>query len=126
MERGQEETSTSQVGRRKGPDRDTPSTSNIISSLSMQELRSYCQIPGNIDIELPDSPTECTIGEGDGVVYFTQEQLAVGLRFPVPSLIKQFLLFSGVLLALVHPNIIRILTRCSVLNLLYQPDISLV
>ena len=35
MTRGQEETSTSQAGRRRGPGRDTPSTSSIISSLSI-------------------------------------------------------------------------------------------
>ena len=37
MVRGQEETSTSQAGRKRGPTRVTPSTS-IISSLSMEEL----------------------------------------------------------------------------------------
>ena len=71
MARGQEETSTSQVGRRRGSSWDTPSTSSIISSLSMEELRSYCQIPDNIDFELPHGPTESNIGEGDSAVYFT-------------------------------------------------------
>ena len=52
MARGQEETSTSQAGCMRGPGRDTPSASNIISSLSMEELRSYCHIPDNIDFEL--------------------------------------------------------------------------
>ena len=92
----------------------------------MEELRSYCQIHGNIDIELPDGPAESTTGEGDDAVYFTWEQLAAGLRFPISSLIKQFLHFSGASPTLIHPNVIRILTGCSVLNLLYQLDISLV
>ena len=92
----------------------------------MEELRSYCHILDNIDFVLPDNPAESTIGKEDGVVYFTREQLAAGLRFPFSSLIKQFLYFSRVPLALVHLNIIRILTGCSVLNLLYQLDISLV
>ena len=52
MARGQEETSTSQAGRRRGPSRDMPSASNIISSLSMEMLRSYCHIPNNNDFEL--------------------------------------------------------------------------
>ena len=43
MARGQEETSTSQAGRRRGSSQDTPSASSIISSLSMEKLRSYCQ-----------------------------------------------------------------------------------
>ena len=83
MARGQEETSTSQAGYRRRPGRDTPSASSIISSISMEELSSYCQIPDNIDIELPDSPAESTTGKEDGAVYFTREQLAVELRFPV-------------------------------------------
>ena len=126
MARGQEETSTSQAGCRRGPGWDMPSARNIISSLSMEELRSYCQIPNNINIELSDGPTESTISEGDGAVYFTWEQLVAGLCFPVLFLIKQFLHFSRAPPALIHPNVIRILTGYSILNLLYQLDISLV
>ena len=126
MARGQEETSTSQVGHRRGASQDTPFVSNIIPSLSMEELRSYCQIPNNIDFELSNGPTESTLNEEDSVVYFTQEQLAAGLRFPISSLVKQFLHFSRAPLALIHSNVIRILTGCNVLNLLYQLDSSLV
>ena len=72
MARGQEDTSTSQAGRKRGPDRDTSSASSIISSLSMEELRPYCQIPNNIDNELPEGLTESTIDKEDGAVYFTQ------------------------------------------------------
>ena len=57
MEKGQEETSTSQARRRRGPSRDMPSASSLISSLSIEELRSYCQIPNNIDFELSDVPS---------------------------------------------------------------------
>ena len=102
MARGQEETCTSQARRRRGPGRDKPSASSIISSLSMEELRSYCHIPGNIDFGLSDGPAESTIDKEDDAVYFTREQLAVGLRFPVSSLIKKFLHFFGVPPALVH------------------------
>ena len=126
MARGQEEISTSQARRRRGPSRDAPSTSSLISSLSMEELRSYCQISNNIDFELPDGPTKSTINEEGNVVYFTREQLAAGLRFPISSLVKQFLHFSRASPALIHPNVIRIQTGYCVLNLLYQLDISLV
>ena len=126
MARGQEETSTCQAGCRRGPGRDTPSASSIISSLSMEELRSYCHIPNNIDFELSGGLAESIIGKEEGAVYFTREQLIAELRFPVLSLIKQFLHFSGAPPALIHPNVIRILAGCSVLNLLYQLDISLV
>ena len=124
--RGQEETSTSQVGHRRGPSLDTPSASSLISSLSMEESRSYCQIPNTIDFEFPDGPVESTIFEEDNVMYFTQEHLATGLCFLIWSLVKQFLHFSRVPPALIHPIVIWILTGCSVLKLLYQLDISLV
>ena len=71
MARGQEETFTSQAGHKRGPSRDTSSASSLIPSLSMEELRSYCQIPNNIDFELPNDLAESTIDEEDNVVYFT-------------------------------------------------------
>ena len=126
MARGQEETSTSQAGRRRGPSWDAPSASSLISSLSMEELRSYCRILNNIDFELLNCQVESTIDEKDSVVYFTREQLTTRIRFPISSLVKQFLHFSRAPLALIHPNVIRILIGCSVLNLLYKLDISLV
>ena len=126
MARGQEETSTSQAGRKRGPTRRTPSISIIISSLSMEELRAYCEIPDDIDVTLLDGSAESTTGKEYNTVFFTREQLAVGLRFPVPSLVKQFLHFTRAPPALVLPKVIQILTGCCVLNLLYRLDLSLV
>ena len=73
MARGQEETSTSHAGYRRGPGWDTPSASSIIPSLSMEELRSYCHILDNIDLEFSNGLAESTIDEEDDVVYFTKE-----------------------------------------------------
>ena len=61
MMKDQEETSTSQAGRRRGPGWDIPSTRSIMYSISMEELRSYCQIPGNIDFELSNGPVKETV-----------------------------------------------------------------
>ena len=63
MARGQEETSTSQAGCRRGPGRDTPFASSIISSLFIEELRSYYHIPDNIKFELTDGPTKSIINK---------------------------------------------------------------
>ena len=126
MARGQEETFTSQVGRKRGPTRGMPSTSNIISSLSMEELRAYCIIPDDIDVTLSKESTENTVGTDYNDLFFTREQLEAGLHFPVSSLVKKFLHFTIAPPALIHPNVIRILTECCVLNLLYQLDLSLV
>ena len=73
-----------------------------------------------------DEPDESTLGGEHNAVFFTREQLAVGLRFPVPALVKQFLQFTRAPQALVNPNVICILIGCSVLNFLYQLDFSLV
>ena len=123
MVKSQEETSTSQPGRKRGPTRGMPSTSSIISSLSMEELRGYCHIPDDIVVVLLEGPAENNVDEEYNAVFFTQEQLAAGLHFLMPSLVKQFLHFTIAPPALIHPNVIRILTGCCVLNLLYQLDL---
>ena len=92
----------------------------------MEELRAYCKIPDDINIVLSEGPAENTLGEEHNAVYFTREKLAAGLRFPVPSLVKQFLHFTRAPPTLIHPNLIRILAGCCVLNFLYQLDLSLV
>ena len=88
MMRGQEETSTSQVWRRKGSSRESPTTSSLMSSMSMEELRSFCRVLDGIILELSNGPARSTVGQVDNVVYFTREQFAAGLRFPVLSLVK--------------------------------------
>ena len=79
MARGQEETSTSQAGCKRGPTPGTPSTSSLISSLSMEELRAYCEIPDDIDFELLMGSIESTTSKEYNAVFFTWEQVAVGL-----------------------------------------------
>ena len=89
--RGQEETSTSQVRLGKGSKRESPTTRSLVSSMSMEELRSFCRVPDDISLELSNGPTRSAVGQVDNVVFFTREQFAAGLHFPVSSLVKQFL-----------------------------------
>ena len=124
MARGQEETSTS--GHPGGRLCATPSASSTILSLTMEELMAYCEVPDNIDLRLMEKTDESTLGGEHNGVFFTQEHLAAELRFPVPALVKQFLHFTWAPPALIHPNVIRILIECCVLNHLYQLDLSLV
>ena len=106
--------------------RATPSASSIISSLTMEELMDYCKVPDNIDLRLMERTDESTLGGEQDGVFFTWEHLTAGLRFPVPTLVKKFLHFTRALPTLIHPNIIRILIGCCMLNHLYQLDLSLV
>ena len=103
-----------------------PSASSLISSLTVEELRAYCDVPDNINLKLMEEPDESTLGGEHNALFFTWEHLTVGLRFPMPVIVKQFLHFTRALPTLIHPNTIRILTECSVLNLLYQLNLSLV
>ena len=50
MARGREETSTS--GRPGGRPQATPSASSVIASLTMEELKAYCEVPNNFDLRL--------------------------------------------------------------------------
>ena len=124
MARGREETSTS--GRPGGCPRATPSASSVIASLTMEELKVYCEVPDNIDLRLIEKANDSTLGGEHNGVFFTREHLAVGLRFPVPAIVKQFLHFTRAPPVLIHPNVIRILIRSCVLNHMYQLDLSLV
>ena len=116
MARGQEETSTSQVGHKRGTPWESPTTSSLVADMSIKELRSFCQVPIYISLELSDGEVVSIVGGADNVVYFTWEQFVVKLRFPISSLVKQFLHFTRAPPVLIHPNVFRILTGCSVLT----------
>ena len=94
--------------------------------MSVEELRSFSQVPANISLELSDGAAVSTVGGADNVVFFTLEQFSTGLHFLISSLVKQFLHFTRAPPALIHLNVFWILMSCSVLNFLYQLDISLV
>ena len=104
----------------------TPSASSIISSLMMNELKAYCEVPNSIDLQLMERADESTLGGEHNGVFFTRKHLATGLRFPVPATVKQFLHFTRVPPTLIHPNVIHILIDSCVLNHLYQLDLLLV
>ena len=117
MARDQEEISTS--GRPGGRLRATPSASSIILSLTMEELIAYCEVPDNINLWLMERADESTLGGEHNGVFFTREHLAAGLRFPVPTIVKQFLHFTQAPPALINPNVICILIDSCMLNHLY-------
>ena len=92
----------------------------------MEELRTYYEVLDNIDLRLMENPEESAMGGEHNAMFFAREQITVGLCFPVPALVKKLLHFTRAPPALIYPNTIRILTGCSVLNLLYHLDLLLV
>ena len=113
-------------GRPGGRPRAKPSASNIIASMTMEELKVYCEVPDTIDLRLMERADESTLGGEHNGVFFSHEHLTAGLRFPVQAIVKQFQHFTQAPPALIHPNVIRILIGCCVLNHLYQLDLTLV
>ena len=113
-------------GRPGGRPQAKPSASNVIASLTMEELKVYCEVPDNNDLRLMERADDSTPGGEQNGVFFTREHLAAGLCFPIPAIVKQFLHFTGAPPVLIHPNVIRILIGSCVLNHLYQLDLTLV
>ena len=107
MARGSEETSTSRAGR--GPFLELPTTSSLIVVVFVEELRSFFQVPTDISLELLDGAVVLTVRWAYNTIYFTQEHFSGILRFPISSLVKQFLHFTRAPPALIHPNVFRIL-----------------
>ena len=87
MARGQEENSTSHDGRKRGTPRESPTESSLATTMYVEELRSFCQVPADISLELSDGAAVSTIGGAYNAVYFTREQFPIVLRFPISSLV---------------------------------------
>ena len=96
-----------------------------IDKLSVKEFRERFCIPNGVLLEFLDGEAVSTKKAEDNAITFTKEQFNTGLRFPLPSLFKEFLHFTQILPAFIHPNIVRVLMGCSVLSLLFNLDLSL-
>lgn len=58
-------------------------------------------------------------------MYFSKEQFATGFHLPLPFIFKQFLNFTQISPAFFHPNVVRVLMGCSILDMLYRLNLSL-
>ena len=73
MTRGHEEASTSQAGSKRGTPRETPTVSFLVLAMSVEDLRSFRQVPISIRLETSGGATTSTMGMADNVIYFTRE-----------------------------------------------------
>ncbi|RVW31643.1 hypothetical protein CK203_092707 [Vitis vinifera] len=97
-------------------------------SLDKLNVREFCErfyIPNGVLVELMDGEVMMTKKSEDNAILFTKEQFNVGLRFPLPSLFKEFLHFTQIPPAYIHPNMVRVLMGCSILNMLFNLNLSL-
>ena len=91
-------------------------------------MREFCErfcIPNGVFVELMDGEVVTTEESKDNAIFFTKEQFNAGLRFPLSSLFKEFLHFTQIPPAYLHPNMIRVLMGCSILSMLFNLDLSL-
>ena len=93
--------------------------------LKEKEFREHFYIPNGVSVQLVDGNAMSTEKVANHAVYFSNEQFNMGLWFPLPSLFKEFIHFTQIPLTYVHPNIVRVLMGCSILNMLFNLDLSL-
>ncbi|RVW24917.1 hypothetical protein CK203_079487 [Vitis vinifera] len=96
-----------------------------IDKLSVKEFHECFYIPNGVLLEFLDGEAVSTEKAEGNAISFAKEQFNVGLWFPLPSLFKEFLHFTHIPPAYIHPNTVRVLMGCSVLSLLYNLDLSL-
>lgn len=96
-----------------------------IECLSEGEFRERFGIPNGVSVQLLEGDVVPTEKSGDNPICFTKEQFNAGLRLPLLSLFKQFLHYMRIPPALIHPNVIRVLMGCSILDMLFSLDLSL-
>lgn len=59
------------------------------------------------------------------VIVFNKEQFNAGLCFLLPSLFRQLLHFTKSPPSFLHSNIVKVLMGCSILDMLFRLDLSL-
>nr|CAN80226.1 hypothetical protein VITISV_006438 [Vitis vinifera] len=97
-----------------------------IDKLDVKEFRERFFIPNGVSIDLVNEEAAMPTEKGEeNVILFTKEQFNAGLRFPLPALFKEFLHFSQIPPIFIHPNLVRVLMRCSIINMLYSLDLTL-
>ena len=84
-----------------------------VDKLNVREFYERFCIPNGLSVQLVDGKAVSTEKSADNAIYFTKEQFNVGLRFPLPSLFKEFLHFTQIPPTYIHPNIVWVLMGCT-------------
>ena len=65
-----------------------------LDKLNVREFRERFCILNGVLVELMDGEVTTIEKSEDNAIFFTKEQFNAGLRFPLPSLFKEFLHFT--------------------------------
>ena len=96
-----------------------------VDKLNVKEFRECFCIPNGMFVELTDGEAVSNEKTKENAICFTKEQFNAGLRFPLPLLFKEFLHFTQIPPAYIHPNMVRVLMGCSILSILFNLDLWL-
>lgn len=96
-----------------------------IDLLDVGEFKERFVIPNGVSVQLLEGRPIPTHKSDDNSVCFTKEQFNTGLRLPLLSLFKQFLHFTKIPPALIHPNVVCVLMGCIILDMLFNLELSL-
>ena len=107
-----------------GPAGDAPEKS--IDKLNVKEFRERFCILNGVLVEFLDEEEAVSTEKAEGrAIPFSKEQFNAGLRFPLRVLFKEFLHFTQIPPAFIHPNTVWVLMGCSILNMLFNLNLSL-
>lgn len=114
-----------QKGGQKGAGAKRPRPECPVDLFSEEEFRARFYIPNDISILLVDDEPMTTEKLSHNATYFSNEQFNIGFYFPLSSLLKQFFHFTKIPRVFLHPNVVRVLMGCSILDMLYHLNLSL-
>ncbi|RVW60443.1 hypothetical protein CK203_105723 [Vitis vinifera] len=87
-----------------------------VDKLNVREFYERFCIPNGVSVQLMDGKAVSTEKSADNSIFFTKEQFNAGLQFPLPLLFREFLHFTQIPQAYIHPNIVRVLMGYSILK----------
>ena len=94
--------------------------------LSVKEFRDRFCIANGVIVEFLNWKDVVSTEKAEqDTVIFSKEQFYAGLRLPLPALFKEFLHFTKIPPIFIHPNIVRVLMGCNIINMLYNLDLTL-
>lgn len=73
---------------------------------------------------MDDEPVP-TKKKSHNAIFFNKKQCNVRFRLPFPSLFKQFLHYTKIPSSFIHPNAVKVLMGCSILDFFFHLDLSL-
>ena len=93
--------------------------------LNEREFSERIFIPISVSVQLVEGGPTLTGKAAHNTIFFSKEQFNAGLHFPLSSNFKQFLHHTQIPSAYIHPNIVRVLMGCNILNMFFHLDLFL-